>query len=117
MSVDPERLEATVAALSRLIRAHAGGLELVDVDDVAGIVTVRYTGMCRGCELRPVTTEGSVRPALLEVPGVTAVRVAGMRISAEAEARMARDLAPYGVRERAVRLTQQPVSVRHEVQR
>ena len=107
MNINLEQVHQTVSSLSRLIRAHAGGLELVSVDDLNGVVTVRYTGMCVGCELRPVTTEGSVRPALMEIDGVTEVRVTGMGVSREAEARIARDLEPYGVRARAVRLTRQ----------
>lgn len=105
-SIDPTLLAETIASLSRLIRAHAGGLELVALDDDAGIVTVRFTGMCVGCELRAVTAEGSVRPALLAIAGVKEVRVAGLRISDEAQARMARDFAPYALERRAVRLMQ-----------
>jgi hypothetical protein len=36
-----------------------------------------------------VTTASTIRPALLELEGVTAVEVEGSRISAEAEARLA----------------------------
>jgi hypothetical protein len=63
--------------------------------------------MCVGCELRPITTEGSVRPALLSVEGVNEVHVTGMRISVEAAARIAEHLAPYPVHERATRLIRQ----------
>jgi Fe-S cluster biogenesis protein NfuA len=104
MMIDRDRLRHTIDSLTRLIRAHAGGIELVDVNDTSGVVTIRYTGMCVGCELRPVTTEGSVRPALLAIEGVREVEVSGMRISAEAQARLAEQLAPYGLRERATRL-------------
>jgi hypothetical protein len=45
--------------------------------------------MCTGCPLRPVTTASTIRPALLELDGVTAVEIEGSRISAEAEARIA----------------------------
>jgi Fe-S cluster biogenesis protein NfuA len=79
-----ERLESLRPVLS----AHAGGVELVSITD--GVVRVRYTGMCTGCHLRPLTTAGTVRPALLAVDGVTAVEVEGSRISAQAEARLAR---------------------------
>ena len=44
--------------------------------------------MCAGCQYRPVTFAATVRPALLALEGVTAVEVAGSRISAEAEARV-----------------------------
>jgi Fe-S cluster biogenesis protein NfuA len=104
VKIDREQLAETIDSLSRLIRAHAGGIELVEVDDQHGVVTVRYTGMCVGCEFRPITTEGSVRPALLAVAGVSDVRVTGMRISAEAEARLSEALAPYHLQARATRL-------------
>jgi Fe-S cluster biogenesis protein NfuA len=111
--IDRDFLKHTIDSLTRLIRAHAGGVELVDVDDANGAVTIRYTGMCVGCELRPVTTEGSVRPALLAIEGVREVIVLGSRISDEAQARLAEQLAPYGTHERAARL----VRTAREVQR
>lgn len=76
-----------VEELCGVLAAHAGGIELVEVAD--GVARVRYTGMCTGCQLRPLTTVSTVRPALLEVDGVEAVEVEGSRISAEAEARLA----------------------------
>jgi Fe-S cluster biogenesis protein NfuA len=78
-----ERLEELRPALG----AHAGGIELVEVRD--GVVRVRYTGMCTGCPMRPVTTASTVRPALLDLDGIEAVEVEGSRVSAEAEARLA----------------------------
>ena len=72
-----QRLEA----LRPVLDAHAGGIELV--------ARLRFTGMCTGCHLRPVTTASTIRPALLELDGVTAVEIEGSRISAEAEARLA----------------------------
>ena len=50
---------------------------------------LRFTGMCTGCHLRPLTTASTIRPALLELEGVEAVEIEGSRISAEAEARLA----------------------------
>ena len=78
-----DRLEA----LRPLLEAHAGGVELVSYTE--GVVRLRYTGMCTGCHLRPVTTASTVRPALLALDGVTEVQVEGSRVSAEAEARLA----------------------------
>jgi Fe-S cluster biogenesis protein NfuA len=105
MNAERQAVEQTVDALSRMIRAHAGGLQLVDLS-ADGVVTVKYTGMCTGCQYRPVTTAGSVRPALLAVAGVTEVVVLGTRISAEAEARLADSLAPYAVQTRVTRIVQ-----------
>jgi Fe-S cluster biogenesis protein NfuA len=78
-----ERLEDLRPALD----AHAGGVELVGVED--GVVRLRFTGMCTGCHLRPLTMFSTIRPALLDLEGITAVEAEGSRISAEAEARLA----------------------------
>ena len=83
----------TAAVLERLDRlrlvldAHAGGIELVEVN--GSTVRLRFTGMCTGCPLRPLTTVSTVRPALLQLAGVESVEVEGSRISEEAEARLA----------------------------
>lgn len=78
---------ARIEELRPALDAHAGGVELVAVE--GSVVRLRFTGMCTGCPLRPVTTASTIRPALLELEGVTAVEVEGSRISAEAEARLA----------------------------
>ncbi|HWK43697.1 MAG TPA: NifU family protein [Stellaceae bacterium] len=92
--LDRRRLASEIDRVSRVIRSHGGGIELVEATE-GGIVTVRYTGMCAGCELRPVTTLQVVEPTLKTVPGVTAVKTLGMRISAEAEARIRQESAAY----------------------
>jgi Fe-S cluster biogenesis protein NfuA len=76
-----------LAELAPVLDAHAGGVELVGVDD--GVVRLRFTGMCAGCHLRPLTTASTIRPALLGLDGITGVEIEGSRISAEAEARLA----------------------------
>lgn len=81
-------VEERVALIDRLLHAHAGGLELRRVTS-DGVVSVRYTGMCTGCRLRPLTTAATVRPALLDLAEVREVEVAGGRTSAEAENRIA----------------------------
>jgi len=78
---------ARIDELRPALDAHAGGVELVAVE--RGVVRLRFTGMCTGCPLRPVTTASTIRPALLELEGISAVEVEGARISAEAEARLA----------------------------
>lgn len=92
--VSVDQVEHRVAQLDRLIKAHAGGLVLEHVSE-QGVVRVRFTGMCAGCENRAVTMIGSVRPALMDVDGVQRVDVVGVRISEEAEERIAHDLLPY----------------------
>ncbi len=65
-----------VRALSRVMRAHGGGLELVRPGHDA---EVRFTGMCVGCAGRPLCLENLVTPALLAVDTVTSVTAAGVR--------------------------------------
>jgi Fe-S cluster biogenesis protein NfuA len=83
---------ARVAALDRMLRSHAGGLELQSSSD--GVVRLRFTGMCVGCELRPVTTARVVQPALAALEGVRSVEVCGGRVSSHAERALAAGLAP-----------------------
>lgn len=84
-------IEQRVRDVSELLTMHAGGVELEDVD-ADGRVRVRFTGMCTGCLYRPVTMAATVRPALMEIDGVSAVEAAGSRVSEEAERRLAEDL-------------------------
>jgi Fe-S cluster biogenesis protein NfuA len=83
-------IDAVLGRLERLrpiLDAHAGGIELVEVH--GSTVRLRFTGVCTGCHLRPLTTASTIRPALLELTGVESVEIEGSRISAEAEARLA----------------------------
>lgn len=91
MNVCREALEVRMTEINALMRAHAGAIELLDVTE-AGVVTVRFAGKCTGCELRPVTMVSAVRPGLLAVAGVQRVVVLGVRISEEAEQRVAHSL-------------------------
>jgi len=86
-------IEARLEALRPVLDAHAGGVEVLEVRD--GVVRLRFTGMCTGCHLRPLTTASTIRPALLELEGVREVEIEGSRISAEAEARLAAAFAQY----------------------
>ena len=76
--VDHELLTERVRQVSAVMRSHAGAIELVDVSP-AGVVELRFTGMCQGCPFRPLTMYGTIIPALLAVPGVTDVRAPGAR--------------------------------------
>lgn len=102
-SIDRQLLARRIESINMLIRAHAGGIALDGVDD-DGEVRVRYTGMCTGCDFRPVTTAGTVAPALLDVPGVRRVEVTGSRASADATQRIEDAVAQGQAAARAVRL-------------
>jgi Fe-S cluster biogenesis protein NfuA len=81
-------LQVRLADVNALMRAHAGGVELVDVSR-DGVVSVRFAGKCTGCELKPLTLAATVRPGLLAVAGVTDVVAEGACISEEAAQRVA----------------------------
>ena len=66
-----------LAELGPVLGAHAGGIELVEV--AGSTVRLRFTGMCTGCHLRPVTTASTIRPALLALADVETVEIEGSR--------------------------------------
>jgi Fe-S cluster biogenesis protein NfuA len=101
--IDTVRLERRIASINLLMDSHAGRVDLVGVSP-DGTVSLRYSGMCTGCEYRPVTTAGTVEPALLDLPGVTRVRIIGAQVSAEALDRIRATLDEGNAGERAVRL-------------
>jgi len=72
-------------ALTRVMRAHGGGLELTRPGPDA---EVRFTGMCAGCPGRPLCLENLVIPALLAVDTVTSVTAAGTRADPAALGRL-----------------------------
>jgi Fe-S cluster biogenesis protein NfuA len=73
--------------VERVLATHAGGIRLVEVTG-DGAVRLRFTGMCAGCMLRPLTMANVVAPALSDIAGVTRVDAAGTRVSVAAYARM-----------------------------
>jgi Fe-S cluster biogenesis protein NfuA len=95
--VDHVALERRIDDVCRLMSAHAGAIELVDVS-ASGAVRVRFTGMCTGCMFRPLTMRGTVAPALSAIAGVTAVHADGARISEEAAERLHRYVDDEGPR-------------------
>lgn len=101
----PDDLPSAVRRASLAFRSHGGGVELRTVagDTAAGshdgqadsgsTARVRFTGACTGCPCRPGCLTATVEPLLLAVPGVRHVEADGVRISAEAQARLTAFLA------------------------
>jgi Fe-S cluster biogenesis protein NfuA len=87
MPVDTEALNERLSQVNRYIAMHAGGVE-VERTTGDGHVVVRFTGMCTGCLYREATMATTVRPALLQINGVTGVEAIGARVSAQAAARL-----------------------------
>jgi Fe-S cluster biogenesis protein NfuA len=77
-----------LAEINVILGAHAGGVELTAVEN--RVARLRFTGMCTGCPLRPVTTASTIRPALTQLAGIDEVEILGSRISAAAERRLAK---------------------------
>jgi Fe-S cluster biogenesis protein NfuA len=84
---DADEVAQRVGSLSKVLDAHAGGLELTACED-DGQVGVRFTGLCAGYPLRRVAFAGLVRPALLELQGVECAHAEGRRMSRHAEVRL-----------------------------
>ncbi len=93
MSGDSPReaeIESAVAELNLALRTHGGAVECVGRDGET--LRLRMTGLCAGCVFKPVTTEATIRPFILERLGLQ-VDVEGARVSAEARERLARAFA------------------------
>jgi len=74
LGIMKEAVEAVLENVRKALRLHAGGIELVDIDEAKGSVSVRLTGTCDGCGLAEVTLKKGVEVALCEgVPGITEV--------------------------------------------
>jgi len=84
--IDTAQLAAAIRDVDTRMKGHAGGIELISAG-ADGVVEVRFTGMCQGCFARPTTFEGTIRPRLMQVAGVTELRANGTRLSDEATAR------------------------------
>ena len=68
-----DKVEQALEEVRPMLALHAGGIELVGVEE--GIVSVRLLGTCHGCPLSELTLKAGVEEILKErVPGVTEVR-------------------------------------------
>jgi len=57
-----------------MLEAHGGGIELVDVAEDTGTVTVRLEGACKGCPSAAMTLKMGVERHLKEkIPQITEV--------------------------------------------
>jgi Fe-S cluster biogenesis protein NfuA len=60
-----EQVEAVVADVLRpLVEADGGRIEVIEVDEGAGTVTITLSGACAGCPGAPYTRTRVVEPAL-----------------------------------------------------
>jgi Fe-S cluster biogenesis protein NfuA len=69
-----QAIEAVLDQVRKALRVHAGGIELVSVEEEKGRVSVRLTGMCVGCALSEVTLKKGVEVALCDaIPAIREV--------------------------------------------
>ncbi len=70
-----EKVEEVLEKIKVALQADGGGIELVDVDDDEGIVSVRLTGACVGCPMASMTLANGVERVLKqEIPEVKEVK-------------------------------------------
>lgn len=69
-----QQVQAVLDRLRTLLQADGGDIELVDVDESTGTVSVRFQGACRGCPSAAITLKMGVERHLREkVPAVQKV--------------------------------------------
>jgi Fe-S cluster biogenesis protein NfuA len=69
-----ERVEEALQFIRPALQNDGGDIELVEVDEGSGVVTVRLTGACGGCPMSQMTLKMGVERVLKEaVPEVVSV--------------------------------------------
>lgn len=67
-------MEATIEVIRPALQADKGDIELIDVDEASGVVTVRLVGACGTCPVSTQTLKGGIERILRDrVDGVTEV--------------------------------------------
>jgi len=69
-----EEVQKVIDEVRPMLQADGGDLELVDVNEETGVVSVRLQGACKGCPGAQMTLKMGVERKLKEaVPEVTSV--------------------------------------------
>ena len=69
-----EQVEKTIQAIRPAIQADGGDINLIDVDETSGVVTVELIGACVSCPASTVTLKAGIERILKDrVEGVTEV--------------------------------------------
>ncbi len=70
-----DRVEEALDGIRPALQADGGDVELIDVDEENGIVTVQLQGACSGCPSAQITLAMGVERAIKEkVPEIKEVR-------------------------------------------
>ena len=68
------KVEATIEVIRPALQADGGDIELVDVNEDTGVVTVRLIGACGTCPVSTDTLKGGVERIMRDrIDGVTEV--------------------------------------------
>jgi Fe-S cluster biogenesis protein NfuA len=74
-----ERVRAALDEVRPYLGSHAGGVELLGVDE-AGVVRLRLEGNCHGCPSSQVTATMAIERAIMkDAPEITKVMVEGVQ--------------------------------------
>lgn len=69
-----EQVEACIEVIRPALQADQGDIELVDVDESTGVVSVRLVGACGTCPVSTQTLKGGIERIMRDrVDGVTEV--------------------------------------------
>ncbi len=69
-----ERVQTSLDTVRPALQADGGDVELVDVNDDDGVVSVRLTGACGGCPMATMTLKmGIERTLMQQIPEVKRV--------------------------------------------
>lgn len=73
-----EQVAQVIEVVRPAIQADGGDINLIDVDEADGVVTVELTGACVSCPASTVTLKAGIERIMKDrVPGVTEVRQLG----------------------------------------
>lgn len=73
-----EQVEQVIEIIRPAIQADGGDINLLDVDENSGVVTVELTGACVSCPASTITMKAGIERIMKDrVPGVTEVRQPG----------------------------------------
>ncbi|MEA1925373.1 MAG: NifU family protein [Candidatus Altiarchaeota archaeon] len=59
-----ENVEKTLGKIREVLKADGGDIELVGIDEVGGIVKVKFKGACAGCPFAHMTLKNFVEAYL-----------------------------------------------------
>lgn len=73
-----DKVAEVIEIVRPAIQADGGDIELLDVDEAQGVVTVELSGACVSCPASTVTLKAGIERIMKDrVPGVTEVRQPG----------------------------------------